>query len=563
MNKILHGDSLELLKDMEDNSIDSIVTDPPYGYSFMGKDWDKAVPSVEMWEECLRVLKPGSFAFIMSAPRSDVQSEMIKRLEKAGFRVDFTPIYWTYATGFPKAGNIGKMIDKRLGKKGKVIGKKECGYQVSISKTRKEQGYRPNETNATKEVDITTPESDEAIKMNGSYTGFNPKPAVEVVIVVMKPLEEKSYLDQAMKNGKGVTWLDDCRIPFEMDDTPVGGYGAMDIGIGKPGETQEYRSKDYKKYLRDNVGGDKNFDTDTEGLSRGKHPSRKKKSDYDKYVEKQKSFKGAKTIGKVKEGKTSFLSGDMKQLDTSTNYQKKTKRQPRPEDSTWAKSGFKSEKNDTAEASPFGRFAANLLVQDDVLNDGKIRKAVPHGGDGESLDTRNMGWGFKRLPSDISDEGTFSRYFSLDNWWESRIQKLPLNVQTTYPFMIVPKASKGEKDKGMGNLETRQSTGGGGGIGDYKDDVNSASGKYGSEKAPAKNFHPTVKPLSLMSYLITLGSRKGDLVLDPFVGSGTTCVSAKLLHRKYIGMEMNDEYVVIAKERIKAYEPEEKQHDFF
>ena len=76
-------------------------------------------------------------------------------------------------------------------KKGKVIGKKECGYQVSISKTRKEQGYRPNETNATKEVDITTPESDEAIKMNGSYTGFQPKPAVEVVIVVRMffPLE--------------------------------------------------------------------------------------------------------------------------------------------------------------------------------------------------------------------------------------------------------------------------------------------------------------------------------------------------------------------------------------
>ena len=122
MNEILHGDSLELLKDLDDNSVDSLVTDPPYGYSFMGKNWDKAVPSVELWEECLRVLKPGSFAFIMSAPRSDVQSEMIKRLEKAGFRVDFTPIYWTYATGFPKAGNIGKMIDKRLGKKGKVIG---------------------------------------------------------------------------------------------------------------------------------------------------------------------------------------------------------------------------------------------------------------------------------------------------------------------------------------------------------------------------------------------------------------------------------------------------------
>ena len=241
MDKILHGDSLELLKDMEDNTIDSIVTDPPYGYSFMGKDWDKAVPSVELWEECLRVLKPGGFAFIMSAPRADVQSEMIKRLEQAGFRVDFTPIYWTYATGFPKAANMGKLVDKRLGVEREVVGKKECGYQVSISKTRKEQGYRPNETNATTEVDITIPGSDEAKALDGSYAGYQPKPAVEVVIVVMKPLSEKSFLNQAMKNGKGVTWLDDLKIPFATEN-----------------------------------------------------------DDYDDYVEKQKSFKGAKTIGKVK-----------------------------------------------------------------------------------------------------------------------------------------------------------------------------------------------------------------------------------------------------------------------
>ncbi len=560
MNEILHGDSLELLKDLDDNSVDSLVTDPPYGYSFMGKDWDKAVPSVELWEECLRVLKPGSFAFIMSAPRSDVQSEMIKRLEKAGFRVDFTPIYWTYATGFPKAGNIGKMIDKRLGKKGKVIGKKECGYQVSISKTRKEQGYRPNETNATKEVDITTPSSDEGKKMNGSYAGYQPKPAVEVVIVAMKPLSEKSFLDQAMKNGKGVTWLDDCRIPFE--------------GMN-----------DYKQFEKDNVAGHRNFidkekeemyeggwkkpsrtKKDEEGLSRGIQASRKK-SDYDKYVEKQKSFKGAKTIGKVKDGKTSFLSGDIEQLDTSENYQKlpkTTKRQPREEGTVFKTSGFKSENNDTAEASPFGRFSANLLVQDDVLNDGKMRKATPHGGDGKPLDTRGMGWGFKRLPSDISDEGSFSRYYSLDSWWESRIQKLPLNVQATYPFLIVPKASKGEKDMGLNDMEKRN---GGNYVFRNPEDTgrNDTEGQsqMGGYTKKRMNFHPTVKPISLMSYLVTLGSRKGDVILDPFVGSGTTCISAKLLSRKYIGMEKDDEYVVIAQERIKSYEPEEKEHDFF
>ena len=115
---IINNDSLHALKDLDEASIDTIITDPPYGYSFMGKDWDKAVPSVEIWQECLRVLKPGAFMCVMSAPRSDVQCAMISRLQEAGFRLDFTPIYWTYASGFPKAGNVGKLVDKRLGKEG-------------------------------------------------------------------------------------------------------------------------------------------------------------------------------------------------------------------------------------------------------------------------------------------------------------------------------------------------------------------------------------------------------------------------------------------------------------
>ena len=66
-----------------------------------------------------------------------------------------------------------------------------------------------------------------------------------------------------------------------------------------------------------------------------------------------------------------------------------------------------------------------------------------------------------------------------------------------------------------------------------------------------------------MSYLVIMGSRENDLVLDPFVGSGTTCIAAKLLNRKYLGMELNDEYAVIAQERIKAHKPEKQEHDFF
>jgi DNA modification methylase len=409
MNKILHGDSLDLLKDLDDNSVDSIVTDPPYGYSFMGKNWDKAVPSVELWEECLRVLKPGGFAFIMSAPRSDVQSEMIKRLEKAGFKVDFTPVYWTYASGFPKALNIGKAVDKRLGNKREQVKDPE---EARRNKKKSDRGiygdYKDTEYKVTKGNS----------ELEGSYAGYQPKPAVEVVIVVMKPLSEKGYVEQALKNGKGVTWLDDTKIPFDS-------------------------SVDLEQYDHDRRGN-------------------------------------SERTPDVEVGTT--MSEVFGQADQSWGYKKQ------------------GELPSLEEESPLGRFTANLLVQDNIL-------------DSEYY----------------NNNGTFSRYFSLDNWWKSRIQALPLDVQTTYPFMIVKKASKSEKNKGM----------------------------------EEKNYHPTVKPISLMSYLVTLGSREGDLVLDPFVGSGTTCIAAKLLSRKYIGMEMDDEYVVIAQERIKAHKPEKTQHEFF
>lgn len=111
--RLTEGDCLSFMGELPGNLVDLIVTDPPYGYQFMGKDWDKAVPTVEIWKECLRVLKPGGFAFIMSAPRQDVLARMIINLEEAGFKTGFTSLYWTYASGFPKAHNVGKILDKR------------------------------------------------------------------------------------------------------------------------------------------------------------------------------------------------------------------------------------------------------------------------------------------------------------------------------------------------------------------------------------------------------------------------------------------------------------------
>ena len=409
MNRqLINGDCLEELKKLDDNSVDLLCTDPPYGYGFMGKHWDtfKEKDSTKsqqvgwmspgmkkdtygmkeffdpIWKECLRVLKPGALAFVMSAPRSDVQTIMAQTLRDAGFDISFTPIYWTYASGFPKAMNIGKMIDKRDGNKREVIG------------------------------------------------------------------------------------IDKNSAPDLRD---VGKKSKEAIGIDKLsyGQVQNAKRKPYK-------------------------------SDYQKYVEKQKSFKGSETIGTTIKGNEHFLGGDIEQLDPSENFVDESA----------------------------GRFPANMLVSDKVLDD-------------------------------------YSRYFSLDEWFSKNLKSLPEPVQQTFPFMIVPKASKAEKNDGLDNFDTKQTTGGGGGVGDYIDDVNSASGKFGSEKAPSRNIHPTVKPLTLMNYLVVLGSRKGDVVLEPFAGSGTTALACVSQERDYIAIEREEEYYEIAKARLEKVEQPLKMWEKF
>jgi site-specific DNA-methyltransferase (adenine-specific) len=101
--KLIHGDCLEKLKELPDCSVDSVVTDPPYGLSFMGKKWDYDVPSVEVWKECLRVLKPGGHLLAFAGTRT--QHQMAVRIEDAGFEIR-DMIAWVYGSGFPKSHNL-------------------------------------------------------------------------------------------------------------------------------------------------------------------------------------------------------------------------------------------------------------------------------------------------------------------------------------------------------------------------------------------------------------------------------------------------------------------------
>lgn len=112
MISLLLGDCLVHLKDMESNSVDSIITDPPYGISFMAKKWDYDIPSIEIWKECLRVLKPGGH--LLSFGGSRTFHRIAVSIEDAGFDIRDT-IMWIYGTGFPKSLNIGKKIPEYEG----------------------------------------------------------------------------------------------------------------------------------------------------------------------------------------------------------------------------------------------------------------------------------------------------------------------------------------------------------------------------------------------------------------------------------------------------------------
>ena len=460
---IANGNSLDLLKTLPDNGIDCMVTDPPYGISFMNRDWDKAVPDIAIWKECLRTMKPGAFAFVMCSPRSDVQAEMVIKLKEAGFEVGFTPIYWTYASGFPKAMNISKAVDRKLGIESDVIGiakgmAKQNPEFNGTAQGRKENYLKP-------EYEKTIPTSEEAKRLTGSYAGFQPKPGIEVIIVAMKPLSEKTYVDQALKNGKGITWLDDGRIPYHND-------------------------ADYNSLINNYMGG----------LERAT-------------VESRERWK---------------LHGGGWKLGEGVSVPDEAK----------------------------GRFPANLLVQDNVLDNGIISKSGGVGG--RSTHGRGEGYGFRPMgdasPELPSDEGSLSRYFSLDAWYKKNIEGLPDNVQRTYPFLYVPKASKTERNRDLSTLDPKVVT-------DGRD--KSIDNPFQRGETMRKNTHPTVKPIKLMTYLVTLGSRPGDTILDPFMGSGTTGIACNILGREFIGFEIEPDFFNIAEQRIHAQPRQEKLNTYF
>ncbi|MAH46455.1 hypothetical protein CMI37_11525 [Candidatus Pacearchaeota archaeon] len=451
INKIYAGDCLEVMQEFPDNSIDTIITDPPYGLEFMGKKWDYDVPSIETWRECLRVLKPGGTALIFAGSRT--QHRMAVNVEDAGFILKDC-IIWLYGSGFPKATDISKQLDKR----------KDWTRSIEFSKKLKE---------ARESLKLTKQQAFEKCNFKAQTFGGN-------------------------------SWFEDGRLPSLED------YKLLKSGLKLGNEfdllfeeaEREFVKKDKNWGKKGNIplSGYKEFD-----ITESKTPEAKLwngwkshglKPAYEPILVAMKPNDGTYANNALKHGVSGLnidggrIGGELPEPMTGQGYasQMKTNKEQgyRPSDYYENQEGFDYKPN------PQGRFPANVILDEHTAQ----------------------------------NAGEWSRYF------------------------YCAKASKAERNAGCEGLKDIEQHG------HYAQDEWSRKnmGNTPDEKRePTKNNHPTVKPLKLMEYLCKLTKiPTGGIVLDPFVGSGTTLLAAKNVGRPYIGIEREAEYVEIAESRLSS-----------
>ena len=213
--KLIHDDCLSALKNLEDNYIDSIITDPPYGLEFLNKKWDYDVPSIEIWQEALRVAKPGALLLCFAGSRTF--HRMAVRIEDAGWQMRDT-IMWIYGSGFPKSHDVGINVDK----------------QVANAPHRGKMVTHHNGAAADKPQSMPRYEalSEEGKLWTGWKTAL--KPAYEPILIFQKPTDG-TYAENALKHGVAGFNIDQCRIGNEkisVHNAPVGTFAGGELDRG-------------------------------------------------------------------------------------------------------------------------------------------------------------------------------------------------------------------------------------------------------------------------------------------------------------------------------------------
>jgi site-specific DNA-methyltransferase (adenine-specific) len=498
--KLMLGDNITSLKKLPDNSIDSFVTDPPYGLSFMNKKWDYDVPSVEFWKEVYRVLKPGGH--ILSFGGTRTYHRMVVNIEDAGFEIR-DQIMWLYGSGFPKSHNIGKAVDKLEGNEREVVGKSN-----NINFDNKKEGDKSFYDNAWSSSDISRKDID-ITKGTSPWEGWGTalKPANEPICVARKPLSEKSVAENVLRWRTGGINVDGCRI-----------------------ETNRENERQYdKEAASGSICGDtqfgKNLVRNDNWLSEGRFPANiilecicnevikgenngLKKLTFDNF--------GNGEYGKKDGRKTMPTANEIE----GTWYRDKGDIHTNPMCPCYvmdSQSGVSKARSKYREPD-----ISSMTYYDGKENEKGVVK-------GQKKEQTKEGF---------TDKGGASRFF------------------------YQAKVSKAERNMGLDDFEEKEKDRGNdlkcGNCGLWILRASGESCKCGKDRielrGKAKNTHPTVKPVSLMAYLCRLITPPNGIVLDPFMGSGSTGISALLEGFRFVGMEMDADYFKIAERRIENYE---------
>jgi len=226
--ELLHGDCRAVMAGMPAASVDAVVCDPPYGLSFMGKDWDHGIPGVAFWSAALRVAKPGAHLLAFGGTRTF--HRLAVAIEDAGWEIRDT-VMWVYGSGFPKSHDVGKGIDKAVGAEREV-----SGVLPSSRSKASDSGFMMAQKLAT------APATDAARQWDGWGTAL--KPAWEPIIVARKPLEG-TVAANVLAHGTGALNIDGCRVEI---NGPAGTWGAKQsasVGYGWGSEASGFATQQH------------------------------------------------------------------------------------------------------------------------------------------------------------------------------------------------------------------------------------------------------------------------------------------------------------------------------
>lgn len=530
---LYQGDCLDRLKELDDNSIDSIVTDPPYGLAFMGKKWDYDVPSQEIWEECLRVLKPGGH--LLSFAGSRTYHRMAVRIEDAGFEIR-DQIMWVYGSGFPKSHNIGKALDKNGGNNHLV-------YEV---------GEKLKEARESRGISIT-----QADKMfcggstNYSWFEGRPKgirmPNDEIFELIVKEWEELKPYQQKVKSAN--------REVIGKYDGDMGGLGGERLGDGG-GDITLPATPIAQQY---------------EGWGTALKPA------HEPIVMARKPFKGS-VAQNVLEWGTGGINIDGCRIATDETLSIGS-----------GKVGYGSnmDGSNKGEQHIGGRFPANFIIDEEA---GKIldnqsgttkstKRSAKNNKKTVGTNTYTPNEAIYNDNNTHGDSGGASRFFYCPkSSKKDRNEGMPEPVPQ---FTARPRREDGtiiykethpeecaEAMKGKPRSE-KTSLGAAEEIIQQKKIKGRDAGQdernvpHKARPSARQNIHPTVKPTNLMTYLIRLVTPKDGVVLDPFMGSGSTGKAAIREGFNFVGIEREEEYIQIAEQRIEWEYKKKHPHDWF